>query len=839
MKKFTQVFITVFVAFLFQTTLNAQVSIYTFSQSIGSYNAITGGTLFGNSSNDDQVFINPAFPGGQAVGTTGPGLPIGFNFIFNGISYDRLGINTNGFIFFGQSTLPTPVNSQIGSAYAPISSTAGVQPILQQKVSAFGRDLQAKSVSSEIRMETMGLPLTRTTVIQWTNYGKYGQIGDNYNFQICLYEIGNVIEVIYGGFTPNAIPGTAQVGLRGQNVNDYNNRFVNAINTWPFSALGSAPNSIVNIDNSLFPPTGLIYRWEPAPICTGTPAANSILASLTTICPGGNAQLSLSTTYTNSGITYQWLSSNTGSNGAFSQIAFNSTSKNYSANNIPSSTWYKCAVTCTNGSATNTIGPLLVSTIGSVVSTVPYHEDFENILINNSLPNCSWAISTASICQTNTTSNTSNRIPYTGSRFASFKSGTNVNGDYFYTNALKLNAGVTYSASVWYITDGLVGWSNFSMLFSTAQSPLTLTTIATATVPINSVSYQNLSNTFTVPTSGNYFIAIKCLGNASAQFLSFDDISVTIPCQINAPAILLSPSTTTICGGQTTTITASGANSYTWTGGVTGTSISVSPTTTSTYFIIGNNTLTACSNTVGQTIHVNPSPQVNIVSSSSFVCAGKSITLNGNNADVYTWSTGDFSNSISVSPTVSTTYTLTGSNTFSCSTSVTKQVMVVENPSFTLTATPTVICVGESAELNATGSSSIEWKASTLYASGSTATVMPTLNTTYSATGTNSMGCSTTNLLTLNVETCLAINKNEINDETMRVYPNPFINQLHFSFKTTHLKLIQVFDATGRLLNQYTTEETSFTIDTYNLSTGLYYVRVNSNHKNYTYKINK
>lgn len=70
---------------------------YGFTATQGTYTPITGGLSLGTISSDDQRFLDP----NDLVGSTvlvGPGLPIGFNFMFNGLTFDRLAINTNGWI---------------------------------------------------------------------------------------------------------------------------------------------------------------------------------------------------------------------------------------------------------------------------------------------------------------------------------------------------------------------------------------------------------------------------------------------------------------------------------------------------------------------------------------------------------------------------------------------------------------------------------------------------------------------------------------------------------------------------------------------------------------------
>src|SRR5688500_9270142 len=76
----------------------AQVAtMYSFSQSSSAYSAITGGTVFGTQWSDDEVFTDPNNP---TIGwnSQGPGIPIGFSFMFNNTVFDRIGVSSNGWI---------------------------------------------------------------------------------------------------------------------------------------------------------------------------------------------------------------------------------------------------------------------------------------------------------------------------------------------------------------------------------------------------------------------------------------------------------------------------------------------------------------------------------------------------------------------------------------------------------------------------------------------------------------------------------------------------------------------------------------------------------------------
>jgi len=105
-------------ALLWQTSAFAQVAflpLYQNGRVTGTYSEISGGVLLGTTTSDDQVFVDPAVPAGTGSGATGVGFPIGFDFTFNGVVYDRLAVNNNGWICLGSSTL-TPSVSTGGSS---------------------------------------------------------------------------------------------------------------------------------------------------------------------------------------------------------------------------------------------------------------------------------------------------------------------------------------------------------------------------------------------------------------------------------------------------------------------------------------------------------------------------------------------------------------------------------------------------------------------------------------------------------------------------------------------------------------------------------------------------
>ncbi|MES2760756.1 MAG: T9SS type B sorting domain-containing protein [Bacteroidota bacterium] len=140
------------------------------------------------------------------------------------------------------------------------------------------------------------------------------------------------------------------------------------------------------------------------------------------------------------------------------------------------------------------------------------------------------------------------------------------------------------------------------------------------------------------------------------------------------------------------------------------------------------------------------------VTSSPTICAGVTTTLSAIGATTYTWSNNIIANSISVNPSITTTYTVNGSNG-SCSSQTVVTVVVIPNPTLTLSPNAT-LCVGASVSvtLTANGAGSYVWNnASSLSAStGGMVMATPNATTIYTVTGTTGL-CTNTAVVTVSV----------------------------------------------------------------------------------------
>ena len=140
-----------------------------------------------------------------------------------------------------------------------------------------------------------------------------------------------------------------------------------------------------------------------------------------------------------------------------------------------------------------------------------------------------------------------------------------------------------------------------------------------------------------------------------------------------------------LCLGETSTLTASGGNTYTWDNGViNGTPFS--PTTTTNYTVTGTS-IDGCVNTDQVQVVINPIPTV-FAGNDVTICPGASIILTGSGADTYTWSNGVMDGVAFVPSGNISTYTVVGTTSAGCEN--TDDVLVQFNPINPVTFTPNI-----------------------------------------------------------------------------------------------------------------------------------------------------
>ena len=244
----------------------------------------------------------------------------------------------------------------------------------------------------------------------------------------------------------------------------------------------------------------------------------------------------------------------------------------------------------------------------------------------------------------------------------------------------------------------------------------------------NSISTP--TNTVSPSTTTTYTVTVSGTGGCSDS----DQVIVTVNSIPNANA----GADVTICQGETTTLTATGGGTYLWSNQATTNTITVTPSITTSYTLTVTS-ITGCSATDGVNVTVNPAPTANAGNNVS-ICEGTSTVLNASGGNTYLWSTGGTNSSETVSPTNTTTYTVTVYSSASCS--ATDNVVVTVTPNPVANAGPDQnLCLGSSATLNASGGAFYLWNTATLQTTAQIS-VSPIQTTTYTVTVADANGCS-------------------------------------------------------------------------------------------------
>jgi hypothetical protein len=322
-----------------------------------------------------------------------------------------------------------------------------------------------------------------------------------------------------------------------------------------------------------------------------------------------------------------------------------------------------------------------------------------------------------------------------------------------------------------------------------------------------------------------------------------------MPCNAagNSPTLSISIPSTTICAqSNLDTLTAHGANTYTWnTSATTATIIPYSGNPgPSPYSVAGTNTLTGCTTTVSINLTVTPSPNVLLSSSAPSVCVGHNVTLSAfGTTATYTWSQGGSGATSNVSPTVTTTYTVTGTNSYGCSQSAAASITVYPLPAITLSASGHTLCANENLTLTAGGASTYTWIApgGALNMSNPFQTNNP-LNGSYSVTGTDANGCTNSAAISVMVSACTGLDEHTGVANVIRIYPNPGNSKITLEWqKALSLKnQITVSNSLGQVIysiENYT--NTSLELNLTEYSQGVYFLNVYDNGTPNVYKVIK
>lgn len=244
-------------------------------------------------------------------------------------------------------------------------------------------------------------------------------------------------------------------------------------------------------------------------------------------------------------------------------------------------------------------------------------------------------------------------------------------------------------------------------------------------------TYSGGSNIVSPVSTATYIIG----GISSSGCVSSNTVAAIVTV-VSSPTI--SVNSGSICSGNPFVITATGASSYNYQGG----SSTVSPVTSTNYTVTGVNSQACVSSPATVSVNVFPSPTVAV--SSGSICSGNSFTLLAVGASSYNFPGG----SNIVTPSVTTSYSISGTSTAGCVSSNIVIASVTVSPSPTLTVNSGSICSGKVFTIQATGASFYNY-------SGGASAVSPSVTTSYTVTGTSVSGCASTNTVVSTVTVSL------------------------------------------------------------------------------------
>lgn len=308
----------------------------------------------------------------------------------------------------------------------------------------------------------------------------------------------------------------------------------------------------------------------------------------------------------------------------------------------------------------------------------------------------------------------------------------------------------------------------------------------------NNVSFTPSSTQTYIATANNFGCSIN------------DSLKITVDAK---PTFTIIPSQTSICEGETITLTTNANNIASWNGNIID-NTPFTPTSNQTYTATVTNG--NCSHSEQINIIVNQLPTLTYTVWDSVLCQGESTMLNASsNFGSISWN-NNVVNNTPFTPTTDQTYIVEANNN-GCIAKDSIQIVVNPIPSFSINQN------GNQLLSNHTNGN-IQWHLNGAIINGATASNFTfTTNGDYSASLIDANGCSNYS----NTITIQGVYINENNEHNFSIYPNPAHSIINVSTEII-IKNIQLYSLEGKLI-----KETNFkNIDVSSLTSGIYYIKV-------------
>jgi hypothetical protein len=217
-----------------------------------------------------------------------------------------------------------------------------------------------------------------------------------------------------------------------------------------------------------------------------------------------------------------------------------------------------------------------------------------------------------------------------------------------------------------------------------------------------------------------------------------------------------------ICEGSTGNIAAlsipAGVMTYSWQpGNISGVNPTVGPLTTTTTYTVTGTDINGCIGTATITVDVLPAPVI-LTANPPAVCSGTSAAIAALSIPTlpttsFVWQPGNLvGGSQNVSPAVTTQYTVMATDVNGCTSTTSITVAVNALPIVGTTVTPAqTVCAGTSVTMSGTGALTYSWSGVSSITDNTAFTSAVADAGTYTVTGTDINGCTSTATTTLTV----------------------------------------------------------------------------------------
>lgn len=253
---------------------------------------------------------------------------------------------------------------------------------------------------------------------------------------------------------------------------------------------------------------------------------------------------------------------------------------------------------------------------------------------------------------------------------------------------------------------------------------------------------------------------------------------------------------TSFCEGSSTTLIASGADTYSWSNGANTAVVTIN--SFGLYTVTGISAF-GCSNTATVTVLSIASPPISI-SGETDICAGESTTLTATGGETYLWSDGTTANTLTVG--MAGSYQVIGYNAAGCDAMASTTVNVWQSA----TSEFTVSCPD----------SCYIWNGESYCQSGDYTQTLQTIH-----------GCDS--VVTLHLTITVGIDDHDL-AASMTVYPNPTTSVINVQFTMNNVQAetmeIRLYDAYGKLLNVVAANnDETVQIDLSAFAPGIYFIK--------------